>query len=84
MVPAEDGLVALRRGGEPELNALELKHSLAEQQGRSLSGNTIHRFFQVINSFANWFARENPVDPSLLRMRPRKVALRNPPPEGIG
>jgi len=60
-----------------ELNAFELKRFLAEQQERGLSDNTIHGFFQVIKSFANWCAREEyPVDPSLLRMRPPKVALK--------
>jgi len=60
-----------------ELNAFELKRFLAEQQERGLSDNTIHGFFQVIKSFANWCAREEyPVDPSVLRMRPPKVALK--------
>ena len=60
-----------------ELNAFELKRFLAEQQERGLSDNTIHGFFQVIKSFANWCSREEyPVDPSVLRMRPPKVALK--------
>src|SRR6266542_4697168 len=60
-----------------QLNAFELKRFLAEQQERGLSDNTIHGFFQVIKSFANWCAREEyPVDPSVLRMRPPKVALK--------
>ncbi len=60
-----------------ELNAFELKRFLAEQQERGLSDNTIHGFFQVIKSFANWCAREEyPVDPSVVRMRPPKVALK--------
>jgi len=60
-----------------ELNAFELKRFLAEEQERGLSDNTIHGFFQVIKSFANWCAREEyPVDPSVLRMRPPKVALK--------
>lgn len=41
-----------------ELNAFELKRFLAEQQERGLSDNTIHGFFQVIRSFANWCERE--------------------------
>src|SRR4029077_3295718 len=58
-----------------QLNAFELKRFLAEQQERGLSDNTIHGFFQAIKSFANWGAREEyPVDASLLRMRPPKVA----------
>jgi len=70
-----------RRSGGVEnleqLNAFELKRFLAEQQERGLSDNTIHGFFQVIKSFANWCSREEyPVDPSLLRMRPPKVALK--------
>ncbi len=70
-----------RRSGGVEnleqLNAFELKRFLAEQQERGLSDNTIHGFFQVIKSFANWCAREEyPVDPSVLRMRPPKVALK--------
>lgn len=60
-----------------QLNAFELKRFLAEQQERGLSDNTVHGFFQVIKSFANWCAREEyPVDPSVLRMRPPKVALK--------
>jgi len=60
-----------------QLKAFELKRFLAEQQERGLSDNTIHGFFQVIKSFATWCAREeHPVDPSLLRMRPPKVALK--------
>ena len=60
-----------------QLNAFELKRFLAEQQERGLSDNTIHGFFQVIKTFANWCAREEyPVDPSVLRMRPPKVALK--------
>ena len=60
-----------------ELNAFELKRFLAEQQERGLSDNTTHGFFQVIKSFANWCSREEyPVDPSVLRMRPPKVALK--------
>lgn len=60
-----------------ELNAFELKRFLAEQQERGLSDNTIHGFFQVIRSFANWCEREEyPVDRSVLRMRPPKVALK--------
>jgi site-specific recombinase XerD len=70
-----------RRSGGVEnleqLNAFELKRFLAEQQERGLSDNTIHGFFQVIKSFANWCAREEyPVEPSVLRMRPPKVALK--------
>jgi integrase len=70
-----------RRSGGVEnleqLNAFELKRFLAEQQERGLSDNTIHGFFQVIKSFANWCSHEEyPVDPSVLRMRPPKVALK--------
>ncbi len=60
-----------------ELNAFELKRFLADQQERGLSDNTIHGFFQVIKSFAKWCDREEyPVDNSILRMRPPKVALK--------
>src|SRR2546426_254038 len=45
-------------------------------QGCAFAGR-IHGFFQVIKSFVNWCAREEyPVDPSALRMRPPKVALK--------
>src|SRR5438477_12999479 len=61
-----------------QLNAFELKRFLAEQQQqRGLSDNTIYGFSQVIKRFANWCAREEyTVDPSVLRMRPPKVALK--------
>jgi integrase len=59
------------------LTAFELKRFLAEQQERGLSDNTIHGFFQVIRTFANWCLREEyPVDRTLLRVRPPKVALK--------
>jgi Phage integrase, N-terminal SAM-like domain len=50
------------------LTAFELKRFLAEQQERGLSDNTIHGFFQVLRTFANWAHREEyPVDRTLLR-----------------
>lgn len=56
------------------LTAFELKRLLASLQERELSANTIHGFFQVLRSFANWVDREGyPVDPSLLKVRPPKV-----------
>jgi len=65
-----DGVVNLEA-----LTAFELKRFLAEQQERGLSDNTIHGFFQVIRTFANWCLREEyPVDRTLLRVRPPKVA----------
>jgi len=67
-----DGVVNLEA-----LTAFELKRFLAEQQERGLSDNTIHGFFQVIRTFANWCLREEyPVDRTLLRVRPPKVALK--------
>jgi integrase/recombinase XerC/integrase/recombinase XerD len=60
-----------------QLTAFELKRFLGDQQERGLSDNTIHGFFQVIRSFANWCVREEyPVDRSVLRVRPPKVALK--------
>jgi site-specific recombinase XerD len=59
------------------LTAFELKRFLAEQQERGLSDNTIHGFFQVLRTFANWAHREEyPVDRTLLRVRPPKVAIK--------
>src|SRR5438094_2272491 len=56
------------------LTAFELKRLLAGLQERDLSPNTIHGFFQVVRSFANWADREGyPVDPTLLKVRPPKV-----------
>ena len=67
-----DGVVNLEA-----LTAFELKRFLAEQQERGLSDNTIHGFFQVLRTFANWAHREEyPVDRTLLRVRPPKVALK--------
>jgi len=41
------------------------------------SDNTIHGFFQVIRTFANWCLREEyPVDRTLLWVRPPKLALK--------
>ena len=67
-----DGVVNLEA-----LTAFELKRFLGEQQERGLSDNTIHGFFQVLRTFANWAHREEyPVDRTLLRVRPPKVALK--------
>ncbi|SRR5712692_101074 len=68
----------LEREGGPQtldgLTASELKRLLASLQERNLSPNTVHGFFQVIRSFANWADREGyPVDGALLKMRPPKV-----------
>jgi site-specific recombinase XerD len=68
----------LEREGGPQtldgLTASELKRLLASLQERQLSPNTVHGFFQVVRSFANWADREGyPVDAALLKMRPPKV-----------
>jgi len=56
------------------LNAFEFKRLLASLQGRGLSPNTVHGFFQVVRAFANWADREGyPVDAGLLRVRAPKV-----------
>jgi integrase/recombinase XerD len=58
-----------------DMTGFRLKRFLAELQRRGLADNTVHGFFQVVHGFANWAAREGyPVDASLLRMRPPKVA----------
>lgn len=68
----------LEKEGGPQtletLTAFELKRLLASLQERDLSPNTVHGFFQVVRSFANWADREGyPVDPALLKVRPPKV-----------
>ncbi|HVB77397.1 MAG TPA: tyrosine-type recombinase/integrase [Candidatus Nitrosotalea sp.] len=59
-----------------ELTAFEFKRFLAELQGRGLSPNTVHGFFEVIKAFGNWALREGwEVDPALLRVRGPKVPV---------
>ena len=59
-----------------ELTAFEFKRFLAELQGRGLSPNTVHGFFEVIKAFGNWALREGwEVDPALLRVRAPKVPV---------
>jgi len=60
-----------------ELTAFEFKRFLAGLQGRGLSPNTVHGFFEVIKAFGNWALREGwEVDPALLRVRAPKVPVK--------
>jgi len=59
-----------------ELTAFEFKRFLAEFQGRGLSPNTVHGFFEVIKAFGNWALREGwEVGPALLRVLGPKVPV---------
>jgi site-specific recombinase XerD len=61
----------------PELTAFEFKRFLAELQGRGLSPNTVHGFFEVMKAFGNWALREGwEVEAALLRVRAPKVPVK--------
>src|SRR5262249_31943915 len=68
----------LQHEGGPDalegLTSAEVKRLLGALMDRQLSANTVHGFFQVLRSFANWALREGyPVDPAVVKMRPPKV-----------
>jgi site-specific recombinase XerD len=57
-----------------DFTAFEVKHYVVELQDRGLAPNTIHGWFQVLRSFANWAKTQGyPIDAALLRLRAPKL-----------